>query len=76
MPSLVLGAFSWAVRRTLFNLGQSRSLARGDPKSAIEFLDYADQALDSSHLTRFLLEERADYRLAAQEALRPTSAAR
>jgi len=54
----------------------ARSLARGDPQSAIEFLDYADRTLDPSHLTRFLLEERADYRLAAQEALRPKSAAR
>ena len=39
-----------------------RSLAREDPASALEFLDLADRVLDPSHLTEFLLEERADFR--------------
>ncbi len=54
----------------------ARSLARGDPNSALEFLAYAERTLDASHLTPFLLEERADYRLQAQEAIRLTSGAR
>ncbi len=54
----------------------ARSLARGDPESALEFLEYADRTVDESHLTPFLLEERADYRLQAQEAIRLTSGAR
>jgi len=53
-----------------------RSLARGDPESALEFLEYADRSLDASHLTPFLLEERADYRLQAQQALRLASGTR
>ncbi|HYT16658.1 MAG TPA: hypothetical protein VEO18_00215 [Thermoplasmata archaeon] len=48
----------------------ARSLARGDPEAALEFLEFAERTLDASHLTPFLLDERADYRLQAQAALR------
>ena len=48
----------------------ARSLARGDPEAALEFLEFAERTLDASHLTPFLIDERADYRLQAQAALR------
>lgn len=48
----------------------ARSLARGDPASAIAFLDLADRSLDSAHLTPFLLGERRDFRQAAEDARR------
>ena len=51
----------------------ARSLARDDPRSAIEFLDYAERTLDTRDLTRFLLDERSDYRRKAQEALQRNS---
>jgi hypothetical protein len=47
----------------------ARSLARDDPHSAIEFLDYAERTLNPRDLTRFLLDERSDYRRKAQQAL-------
>lgn len=47
-----------------------RSLARDDLASAIRFLDLADRVLDPSHLTAFLLEERADLRQEAEALLR------
>lgn len=40
----------------------ARSLARDDPASATAFLDLADRALDPAHLTKFLLDERTDFR--------------
>src|SRR2546427_6867543 len=39
-----------------------RSLGRDDPRSALAFLDFADRSIDRSHLTPFLLGERADFR--------------
>ena len=47
----------------------ARSLAREDPASALAFLDLADRALQPSHLTEFLLEERADFRRQAESSL-------
>lgn len=47
----------------------ARSLARGDPGAALEFLDYADRTLDSSHLTAFLMNERSEFRREAEKAL-------
>jgi len=47
----------------------ARSLARDDPRSAIEFLDYAERTLNPRDLTPFLLDERSDYRRKAQQAL-------
>lgn len=46
----------------------ARSLARGDEQSALEFLDYADRSIDKSHLTPFLLDERAEFREMAMKA--------
>src|SRR5438132_11517609 len=37
-----------------------RFLGRDDPRTALAFLDYADRSIDRSHLTSFLLGERAD----------------
>ena len=48
----------------------ARSLARGDPDAALEFLEYADRALDPTHLTVFLLKERSEFRSQADEAIR------
>ena len=47
----------------------ARSLARGSPDAALEFLDYADRTLDSSHLTAFLLNERSEFRREAEKML-------
>lgn len=49
-----------------------RSLGRDDPQSALAFLDYADRTIDRSHLTRFLLGERADFRRQAEVVLKAT----
>jgi len=46
----------------------ARSLARGDSRSALEFLDFADRSVDRTHLTPFLLNERADFREMAIKA--------
>jgi len=51
----------------------ARSLARDDPRSAIDFLDYAERTLNPRDLTRFLLDERSDYRRKAQEAIQRNS---
>ena len=47
-----------------------RSLGRDDPRSALAFLDFADRSIDRSHLTPFLLGERADFRRQAEVILR------
>ena len=47
-----------------------RSLGRDDPRSALAFLDFADRSIDRSHLTPFLLGERADFRRQAEVVLR------
>src|SRR5437870_3717134 len=47
-----------------------RSLGRDDPRSALAFLDYADRSIDQSHLTPFLLGERADFRRQAEVILK------
>jgi len=47
-----------------------RSLGRDDPRSALAFLDYADRTIDRSHLTPFLLGERADFRRQAEVILK------
>ena len=52
-----------------------RSLTRDDPRSALAFLDYADRSIDRSHLTPFLLGERADFRRQA-EGVQKTSGPR
>lgn len=51
----------------------ARSLARDDPHSALEFLEYADRMLDASHLTAFLKEERIEFRRMADDAIRKPS---
>jgi len=51
----------------------ARSLARDDPRSAIEFLDHAERTVNPRHLTPFLLDERSDYRRKAQQALQRDS---
>ncbi len=51
----------------------ARSLARDDPRSAIEFLDHAERTVNPRHLTPFLLDERSDYRRKAQQALQRNS---
>ena len=43
-----------------------RSLGRGDALSALAFLDLADEVLQPSHLTEFLLEERIEFRRQAE----------
>ena len=48
----------------------ARSLARGDPEAALEFLEYADRMLDANHLTAFLREERIEFRKMAEQAIR------
>jgi hypothetical protein len=40
----------------------ARSLARDDPASALAFLDLADRTVEASHMTPFLIEERAEFR--------------
>lgn len=47
-----------------------RSLGRGDPRSALAFLDYADRSINRTHLTPFLLDEREEFRRQAESALR------
>ncbi len=47
-----------------------RSLGRDDPRSALAFLDYADRTIDGSHLTPFLLGERADFRRQTEVVLK------
>lgn len=47
-----------------------RSLGRDDPRSALAFLDYADRSIAASHLTAFLLGERADFRRQAEAVLK------
>lgn len=49
-----------------------RSLGRGDASSALAFLDLADEALEPSHLTEFLLEERAELRRQTESTLAKT----
>lgn len=50
----------------------ARSLIRDDPKTAIAFLDLAEQILDPGHLTPFLLTERTEFRHEAEKAIRRT----
>lgn len=40
----------------------ARSLARDDPASALAFLDLADEAVEPSHLTQYLVDEREEFR--------------
>lgn len=40
----------------------ARSLARNDAASALAFLDLADRTVEASHMTPFLLDERAAFR--------------
>jgi hypothetical protein len=47
----------------------ARSLRRGDPRTALAFLDLADERLDPDHLIPFLLEERSEFRRQALAAL-------
>lgn len=47
----------------------ARSLVRGDPVSAKEFLDLADRSVDPTHMTPFLVRERAEFREMTEEAL-------
>jgi hypothetical protein len=51
----------------------ARSLARDDPRSAIDFLEYAERTLNPRDLTPFLLDERSEYGRKAQEALQRNS---
>lgn len=46
-----------------------RSLLRGDPASAIRFLDIADDRVRDDHLTEFLRGERRDFREQAERSL-------
>ncbi len=48
----------------------ARSLVREDPKTALEFLELGDRAIEDGHLTPFLRKEREDFRQQAQLALR------
>ena len=45
-----------------------RSLSRGDPASALRFLDLADIHVRDDHLTAFLRNERAEFREEAERA--------
>jgi hypothetical protein len=54
----------------------ARSLARGDPHSAREFLDLADRSINPGHLTPFLVEERRDFREMTKAALASTERSR
>ena|SRR2546425_2162087 len=47
-----------------------RSLLRGDPASALRFLEYADAYVLDVHLTPFLRRERSEFRETAKLALR------
>ena len=47
----------------------ARSLARGDPRTALEFLELADRKVSADHLTPFLRREREEFRAQAQLAL-------
>ncbi len=48
----------------------ARSLHRGEPKAALEFLEFADRAVDPQHLTPFLRREREDFRARAERSKR------
>ena len=48
----------------------ARSLTRDDPKSALEFLEFADRSIQPDHLTPLLRREREDFRAQAELALR------
>lgn len=48
----------------------ARSLIREDARTALEFLDFADQKVNPEHLTPFLRKERMDFRAQAEHALR------
>ena len=48
----------------------ARSLVRDDPQNALAFLDLADRAIKSEHLTPCLRREREDFRAQASLALR------
>ncbi len=48
----------------------AQSLIREDPKTALAFLELADQEVRHEHLTPFLLREREDFRAQAELALR------
>jgi hypothetical protein len=48
----------------------ARSLIRNDPRTALEFLEFADREVNREHLTPFLIQEREDFRAQAQLALR------
>ncbi|HEY5538566.1 MAG TPA: hypothetical protein VIL58_03380 [Thermoplasmata archaeon] len=47
----------------------ARSLSRGDPQAALDFLDLAARSVESSHLTEFLIQERDVFRREAERAL-------
>jgi len=47
----------------------ARSLSRGDPQAALDFLDLAARSVESSHLTEFLIQERKAFRREAERAL-------
>ena len=48
----------------------ARPLVRDDPWTALAFLPFADQEIDSEHMTPFLRREREDFRAQAELALR------
>ncbi len=54
----------------------ARCLARNDPAAALRFLEYAEAMVDGSHLTPFLLRERADFRRQAEDSIRSASCPR
>ena len=47
----------------------ARSIERGDPASALRFLDFADSNVRVDHLTPFLREERREFRERAERAM-------
>jgi hypothetical protein len=51
----------------------ARSLARDNPALALAFLDLADRTIEASHLTPFLVEERAEFRRQALDLSGRTS---
>ena len=48
----------------------ARSLIRNDPRTALDFLEFADREVNREHLTPFLIQEREDFRAQAHLALR------
>ena len=48
----------------------ARSLIRDDPRSALDFLEYADRTINPAHMTEYLRREREDFRAQAELALR------